>query len=157
MTPVRWSIHTVRRIPVRQVVVEQVCELLQNDRDGDVRVGGVRVPGIARRTLDVPFRERFVVPSASADQILDVHMGIPLVPRSVVNPPPDAYALKMVWLGGIVGAIVGFAVSVLLTEVIFPNNQEWPIAVNAALTVLGALLGSRLARRRFTTRQGMSS
>jgi len=54
----------------------------------------------------------------------------------------------MVVLGGIVGAILGFALSVLLTEVIFANNQEWPIAVNAGLTVAGALAGSSLVKRR---------
>lgn len=53
----------------------------------------------------------------------------------------------MVKLGGIVGAILGFAVSVVFTEVIFANNQEWPIVVNAALTILGALVGSSLTRR----------
>jgi len=53
----------------------------------------------------------------------------------------------MVIVGGIVGAILGFAVSVVFTEIIFVNNQEWPIAVNAALTVAGALAGSSLMRR----------
>ena len=55
------------RVAVQALIVEQVCELVQNDRDGDERVGRVPVPGIAGRTLDVPFRERFMVPSASAD------------------------------------------------------------------------------------------
>jgi uncharacterized membrane protein YfcA len=53
----------------------------------------------------------------------------------------------VVALGGIAGAILGFAVSIVFTEIIFENNQEWPIAVNAALTVLGALVGSSLVRR----------
>jgi len=39
------------------------------------------------------------------------------------------------------------AISVLFTEVIFPNDAEWPLAVNAGLTALGALPGSSLARR----------
>ena len=30
---------------MQELVVEQVCELVQNDRDGDERVGGVPVPG----------------------------------------------------------------------------------------------------------------
>jgi uncharacterized membrane protein YfcA len=50
-------------------------------------------------------------------------------------------------LGGILGAVIGFAISVVFTEVIFANNQEWPIAINAALTVAGALGGASLARR----------
>jgi len=50
-------------------------------------------------------------------------------------------------LGGFLGAVIGFAISILLTEVIFANNQEWPIVVNAALTVAGALGGASLARR----------
>ena len=49
--------------------------------------------------------------------------------------------------GGIVGAVVGFAISVVFTEIIFANGQEWPIAINAGLTVLGGLVGSSLARR----------
>ena len=49
--------------------------------------------------------------------------------------------------GGIVGAVVGFAISVVFTEVIFANSQEWPIAINAGLTVLGALVGTSLTRR----------
>jgi hypothetical protein len=53
----------------------------------------------------------------------------------------------MVKLGGFVGAVVGLAISVVFTEVIFPNNQEWPIAINAALTAAGALAGVSLARR----------
>jgi len=53
----------------------------------------------------------------------------------------------VVVLAGIAGAIVGFAISVLFTEVIFANNAEWPLAVNAGLTVAGALAGSSLARR----------
>lgn len=52
----------------------------------------------------------------------------------------------MVRLSGVVGAIVGFAISVVLTEVIFPNKQEWPIVINAALTVAGALAGTAVAR-----------
>ena len=62
----------------------------------------------------------------------------------------------MAVLGGVVGAILGFAVSVIFTEVIFENNQEWPIAVNAALTVLGVLVGSSLGRR-FANRKARAS
>lgn len=53
----------------------------------------------------------------------------------------------MIKLAGFIGALIGFAVSVVFTEVIFANNQEWPIAINAALTALGALAGASLARR----------
>jgi len=53
----------------------------------------------------------------------------------------------MIKLAGLVGALIGFVVSVVFTEVIFANNQEWPIVINAALTVLGALAGASLARR----------
>jgi len=58
----------------------------------------------------------------------------------------------VVKISGLVGAIVGFAISVLFTEVIFANNQEWPIAINVALTVAGALAGGSLARRRAARR-----
>lgn len=55
-------------------------------------------------------------------------------------------------LGGIVGAIVGFAIGILFVEIIFSNNQSWPDVVPFALAVAGALAGSagverlRLAR-----------
>jgi uncharacterized membrane protein YfcA len=50
-------------------------------------------------------------------------------------------------LGGVVGAIVGFAVGAFLTEVVFANNQSWPDVVPFALAVLGILAGSALGRR----------
>jgi hypothetical protein len=60
----------------------------------------------------------------------------------------------MVVLGGIAGGILGFAISVVFTEVIFANSQEWPTIVNAALTALGALLGAALARRYCRSHEG---
>ena len=51
---------------------------------------------------------------------------------------------------GIVGAIVGFAIGILFTEVIFTNDQSWPDVVPFALAILGYLAGSQLARRRRT-------
>src|SRR3974377_1105725 len=54
----------------------------------------------------------------------------------------------MTKLGGFLGAIVGFAVSVVFTEVIFPNHLDWqPAIANVALTVIGAYAGSELVRR----------
>jgi hypothetical protein len=32
----------------------------------------------------------------------------------------------MAAIGGILGALIGFAVGILFTEVIFANNQSWP-------------------------------
>jgi hypothetical protein len=51
---------------------------------------------------------------------------------------------------GILGAIVGFAIGILFTEVIFTNDQSWPDVVPFALAILGYLAGSQLARRRRT-------
>lgn len=62
----------------------------------------------------------------------------------------------MVKLSGFIGAIIGFAISVVFTEVIFANNQEWPIVINAALTAAGALAGASLARRVRTRRAAPS-
>jgi len=45
-----------------------------------------------------------------------------------------------------VGAIAGFAIGILLVEVIFTNNQSWPDVVPFVLAILGALLGSRAVR-----------
>ena len=53
----------------------------------------------------------------------------------------------MVVLGGIVGAILGFAVSVIITEVIWVNDYEWTAIINVVLTVIGVSLGATLARR----------
>ena len=49
--------------------------------------------------------------------------------------------------GGIVGAIVGFAVGILFTEVIFANDKSWPDVIPFALAVLGILVGAQLAGR----------
>jgi hypothetical protein len=53
----------------------------------------------------------------------------------------------MVKVAGLVGAVIGLAVSVVFTEVIFANNAEWPIVINAAMTAGGWLAGVALARR----------
>ena len=47
----------------------------------------------------------------------------------------------------IVGGILGFAVGVLFTEVIFANDASWPDVVPFALAVLGVLVGSALGSR----------
>jgi hypothetical protein len=54
--------------------------------------------------------------------------------------------------GGILGVLVGFAIGILFTEVIFANSKSWPDVVPFALAILGGLLGSSLGRR-FTTRR----
>ena len=59
----------------------------------------------------------------------------------------------MTVLGGIVGAIVGFGVGLLVTEVIIgnPANQsgfDWILVTDIAFTTLGALAGVSLVRRR---------
>ena len=53
----------------------------------------------------------------------------------------------MAVLGGILGAIAGFAVGILFTEVIFANGKSWPDVVPFALAVAGILAGSALGRR----------
>ena len=53
----------------------------------------------------------------------------------------------MVVLGGIVGAILGFAISVVITEVIWVNDYEWTAIINVVITVVGVFLGVTLARR----------
>jgi hypothetical protein len=45
-----------------------------------------------------------------------------------------------------VGGILGFAVGILLTEVVFPNDKSWPDVVPFALAVAGILAGSALGR-----------
>jgi uncharacterized protein YqgC (DUF456 family) len=52
-----------------------------------------------------------------------------------------------VWLGGIVGAILGFVIGVLITEVIFDIHESWSNAVAFGLAVVGMLAGSAVGRR----------
>jgi hypothetical protein len=56
-------------------------------------------------------------------------------------------------VGGIIGVLLGFAVGILFTEVIFSNNASWPDVVPFGLAVLGALAGSQLGRQ-FAARRG---
>ena len=53
----------------------------------------------------------------------------------------------MAVLAGVVGVLVGFTVGVVLTEIVFPNNQDWPIVVPFALAVAGWLSARALLRR----------
>ena len=55
----------------------------------------------------------------------------------------------MLWcgLGRIVGAVLGFAIWILFTEVIFANNQSWPDVVPLALAIAGIVVGFALGRR----------
>ena len=53
----------------------------------------------------------------------------------------------MAVIGGILGALIGFAVGILFTEVIFANNQSWPDVVPFALAIAGIFVGTALARR----------
>lgn len=52
----------------------------------------------------------------------------------------------MTILGGIVGAVVAFAIGILFTEVIFANNQSWPDVIPWVLGLLGFLLGREAVR-----------
>jgi hypothetical protein len=51
-------------------------------------------------------------------------------------------------LAGIVGALVGFAIGVVFTEIIFANNADWPNVVPFALAVAGWLAARELVRHR---------
>jgi ABC-type lipoprotein release transport system permease subunit len=58
----------------------------------------------------------------------------------------------MVVLGGILGAILGFLIALLFTEVIFSNPPkgsgfDWQLWTDVLLTIAGALAGSSLTRR----------
>ena len=58
----------------------------------------------------------------------------------------------MTWLGGIVGAIVGFGIGLLITEVIVGNSGtgsgfDWQFWTDILLAVVGALTGAAVARR----------
>jgi hypothetical protein len=58
----------------------------------------------------------------------------------------------VVVLGGIVGAILGFLVGLLITEAIVGNPAngsgfDWQLWTDVALAIVGAIAGSSLARR----------
>jgi hypothetical protein len=58
----------------------------------------------------------------------------------------------MVVLGGIAGAIVGFVIGLLITEVIIGNPAnssgfDWQLWTDVVLTIVGAAAGSAVARR----------
>jgi MFS family permease len=61
----------------------------------------------------------------------------------------------MVVLGGIAGAVVGFLVALLITEVIIGNPAnssgfDWQFWTDAVITIIGAIAGT-VAVRRFRT------
>ena len=55
--------------------------------------------------------------------------------------------LAVVWVGRIVGAILGFAVGILFSEVIFANDRDWTNVIPFVLAVVGIMAGSALAHR----------
>jgi positive regulator of sigma E activity len=60
----------------------------------------------------------------------------------------------MAFMVGIVGAIVGFAVGIVFTEVIFANNADWPTVVPFVLAVVGWLAARELVRKRQSRKPG---
>jgi uncharacterized membrane protein YvlD (DUF360 family) len=78
--------------------------------------------------------------------------GLRADPVVLVAHYNGAYALRMVVLGGIAGAIAGFLLSLLITEVLIgnPPNQtgfDWAFWTDILLTIIGAVFGSVLGRR----------
>jgi hypothetical protein len=53
----------------------------------------------------------------------------------------------MTVLGALLGIVIGFAIGILFTEVIFANNASWPDVIPFALAILGALAGSQFGRQ----------
>jgi hypothetical protein len=51
-------------------------------------------------------------------------------------------------VAGIVGVLVGFTVGVVLTEIVFANNADWPNVVPFVLAVVGWLAARDLVRYR---------
>jgi hypothetical protein len=53
----------------------------------------------------------------------------------------------MTVLGGFLGAVAGFAIGIVFTEVIFVNSADWPNVVPFGLAVFGWLVGTSSVRR----------
>ena len=79
--------------------------------------------------------------------------GGPSLRLTLLDPHGEALSSQsMAVIGGILGALIGFAVGILFTEVIFANNQSWPDVVPFALATAGIFVGAALARRVRATR-----
>jgi hypothetical protein len=57
-------------------------------------------------------------------------------------------------LAGIVGALVGFTVGIVFTEIVFVNDADWPNAIPFVLAVTGWLTARELLRRRRSRKPG---
>ena len=80
------------------------------------------------------------------------HTRLPLSPlasslRSSIRCGDALSSQSMAVIGGILGALIGFAIGILFTEEIFANNQSWPDVVPFALAIAGIFVGSMLGRR----------
>jgi len=51
-------------------------------------------------------------------------------------------------MAGIVGALVGAAIGVVFTEIVFANDASWPDVVSVALAVVGWLVAREALRQR---------
>jgi positive regulator of sigma E activity len=63
----------------------------------------------------------------------------------------------MAVLAGVVGALVGFVVGIVLTEVLFANNSSWPDIVPVVLAIVGWLAAREFVRRRRESEHGAQS
>ena len=73
----------------------------------------------------------------------DLHVDSVCAAHCVVRRVPMRRDLSV---GRIAGGIVGFAVAIIFTEVVFRNaNDTAPLGMTAILIVLGAFAGSRVA------------
>jgi len=53
----------------------------------------------------------------------------------------------MTIIAGFVGALVGFAIGIVFSEVVFANDSSWTDVIPFAVAVLGWLVGSSSVRR----------
>ena len=66
-----------------------------------------------------------------------------LAPSSWATYAPPAV---LVWIGRIGGGIVGFAIAIIFTEVVFRSARDTaPLGVTLIIVVLGVFVGSRVA------------
>jgi len=49
-------------------------------------------------------------------------------------------------VAGFIGAVLGFVIGILFTEVIFANNRSWPDVIPFVLALLGFLVGREVWR-----------
>ena len=70
------------------------------------------------------------------------------VVRALADAADRCFTSLVAVMAGIVGALVGAAIGVVFTEIVFANDASWPDVVSVALAVVGWLVAREALRQR---------